>query len=87
MPKGLARNYLPASMRGLKCGIDYEVRQALLGHKMSGMSAHYSHGGPEWRAKLRDAVDRLDRAYPMSESVGKCVGEEASRTHGPRGSG
>jgi integrase len=31
-------------------GVDYEVRQALLGHKMPGMTADYSHGdgaGPE----------------------------------------
>jgi integrase len=31
-----------------RLGVDYEVRQALLGHKMPGMTAAYSHGGPEW---------------------------------------
>ncbi|WP_173051410.1 tyrosine-type recombinase/integrase [Nitrospira sp. KM1] len=33
-------------------GVDYEVRQTLLGHRMPGMTATYSHGGPEWDAKL-----------------------------------
>jgi hypothetical protein len=46
---------------------------------MPGMTAQYSHGGPECRAKLRDAVDRLDRAYPMNEFVGKFVGEDAAK--------
>jgi integrase len=49
-----------------RLGVDYEVRQALLGHKMPGMTADYSHGGPEWDRKLRDAVTRLDNAYPLS---------------------
>jgi len=26
---------------------------------MPGMTAHYSHGGPEWEAKLREAVKKL----------------------------
>ncbi|MBM4135146.1 MAG: site-specific integrase [Nitrospira sp.] len=46
-------------------GVDYEVRQALLGHRMPGMTAHYSHGGPGWRKKLREAVTRLERAFPL----------------------
>jgi hypothetical protein len=46
--------------------VDYEVRQALLGHKMPGMTAAYSHGGPEWDQKLRDAVTRLEKAHPLS---------------------
>src|ERR687898_2188695 len=32
---------------------DYEIRQALLGHRMPGMTASYSHGGPEWDEKRR----------------------------------
>ncbi len=47
-------------------GIDYEVRQALLGHRMPGMTARYSHGGPEWNRKLREAVTLLDQGYPLS---------------------
>jgi integrase len=42
-----------------RLGADYEVRQALLGHKMLGMTARYSHGGPEWEAKIREAVQKL----------------------------
>jgi integrase len=42
-----------------RLGADYEVRQALLGHKMPGMTARYSHGGPEWEAKIREAVMKL----------------------------
>ena len=30
------------------------------------MTADYSHGGPEWDRKLRDAVTRLENAYPLS---------------------
>lgn len=65
-----------------RTGIDYEVRQALLGHKMPGMTANYSHGGPEWRAKLRAAVERLDHAYPMGNFKfgGKFVGESLDMT-------
>ena len=37
-----------------RLGVDYELRQALVGQKMPGMTATYSHGGPEWDAKLRD---------------------------------
>jgi integrase len=60
-----------------RLGVDYEVRQALLGHKMGGTTADYSHGGPEWRAKLRAAVQRLDEAYPMGhfKSGGKSGGD------------
>jgi hypothetical protein len=47
-------------------GIDYETRQALLGHRMPGMTANYSHGGPEWDEKLRKAVTRLDQAFRLS---------------------
>jgi integrase len=52
-----------------RLGIDYELRQALLGHKMPGMTAQYSHGGPEWEARLRSAVNRLNQAYPASEII------------------
>ena len=47
-------------------GVAYEVRQALLGHRMPGMTARYSHGGPEWNRKLREAVTLLDQGYPLS---------------------
>jgi len=53
-----------------RLGVDYEVRQALLGHKMPGMTAAYSHGGPEWDAKLREAVKRLEKAYPVAYGTG-----------------
>jgi integrase len=49
------RHTFVTRLQGL--GVDYEVRQALLGHKMPGMTAHYySHGGIEWNKKLRQAV-------------------------------
>ncbi len=47
-------------------GVDYEVRQALLGHRMPGMTAPYSHGGPAWDQKLREAVTRLDQAFNLA---------------------
>ncbi len=46
--------------------MDYEVRQTLLGHRMPGMTANYSHGGPAWDQKLREAVVILDKAFKMS---------------------
>jgi hypothetical protein len=46
--------------------VDYEVRQALLGHRMPGMTARYSHGGPAWDHKLREAVTILPNAFKMS---------------------
>ncbi len=80
-----------------RIGVDYEVRQDLLGHKMPGATADYSHGGREWDAKLREAVTRLGRAYPMVyEMVYRRVAEggasevidfgepRGTRTHGPR---
>jgi len=81
-----------------RLGVDYEVRQALLGHRMPGMTASYSHGGPEWNLKLRGAVSKLERAYPLSykmsygpqaEAVGDANllknGEPpGTRTQGPR---
>ncbi|GJL53936.1 MAG: hypothetical protein NPIRA02_10680 [Nitrospirales bacterium] len=41
-------------------GVDYEVRQHLLGHAIKGETGNYSHGGEGWNNKLRAAVQRLD---------------------------
>ena len=30
------------------------------------MTASYSHGGPEWDQKLREAVTKLDSAFKMA---------------------
>jgi integrase len=46
-------------------GVGYEVRQALLGHTMPGMTARYSHGGPGWQRQLRQAVTNLETAFPV----------------------
>jgi integrase len=58
------RHTFTTRLQGL--GVDYETRQALLGHRMPGMTATYSHGGPEWDGKLREAVTRLDQAFRLS---------------------
>ena len=58
------RHTFATRLQGL--GADYEVRQALLGHRMPGMTASYSHGGPAWDHKLREAVTTLDTAFKMS---------------------
>ncbi|MGC4099522.1 MAG: site-specific integrase [Nitrospira sp.] len=90
------RHTFATRLQGL--GIDYEVRQALLGHSMPGMTASYSHGGPEWDKKLRDAVTKLDSAFKMSyglsyERLAIAVGDAnllksgepaGTRTQGPR---
>ncbi len=81
-----------------RLGVDYELRQALLGHRMPGMTADYSHGGPEWDARLRDAVTRLEQGYVLADGladerpVAKVVGAKylksgepaGTRTQGPR---
>ncbi len=53
-----------------RLGVDYELRQALLGHTMPGMTAAYSHGGPEWDRKLRAAVALLEKPIPQLEKRG-----------------
>ena len=50
-------------------GVDYELRQALLGHRMLGMTTDYSHEGPEWDARLRDAVTRLEKGYALIDGL------------------
>ena len=52
-----------------RLGVDYELRQALLGHRMPGMTADYSHGGPEWDARLRDTVTRLENGYALVDGL------------------
>jgi integrase len=90
------RHTFATRLQGL--GVDYEVRQALLGHRMPGMTAGYSHGGPAWDQKLREAVMKLNQAFNMSYNMSderKAVvvgdpnllksGEPAgTRTQGPR---
>ncbi len=69
-----------------RLGVDYELRQALLGHRMPGMTANYSHGGPEWDARLRDAVTRLEQGYSLvyglvyERSATKVVGAKYVKT-------
>lgn len=58
------RHTFTTRLQGL--GVDYEVRQALLGPRMPGMTATYSHSGPEWDQKLRETVVRLDQAFNLS---------------------
>jgi hypothetical protein len=58
-----------ANHREERIGVDYEVRQALPGHRMPGMTASYSHGGPEWYRKLRSAVKGLEKAYLLSNKL------------------
>ena len=61
------RHTFATRLQGL--GVDYEVRQALLGHRMPGITASYSHGGPAWDQKLREAVRKLHQAFNMSYGV------------------
>ena len=71
--------------------MDYELRQALLGHRMPGMTADYSHGGPEWDARLRDAVNRLEKGYGLVDGladerlVTKVVGANYAENGEPAG--
>jgi integrase len=66
-------------------GADYEVRQTLLGHRMPGMTANYSHGGSGWNQKLRAAVEMLENNYnfgdqrlPVDEGICASRTSEAS---------
>ena len=90
------RHTFTTRLQGL--GVDYEVRQALLGHRMPGMTATYSHGGPAWDDKLRQAVNQLHQAFKMADGLAddrlraKAVGAKhlksgeppGTRTQGPR---
>jgi hypothetical protein len=90
------RHSFATRLQGL--GVDYEVRQALLGHRMPGITATYSHGGPAWDQKLREAVMKLDSAFNMAyglayEKKAVAVGTPnllkngeppGTRTQGPR---
>jgi len=71
------RHTFTTRLQGL--GVDYEVRQALLGHKMLGMTAHYSHGGIEWDGKLRRAVTALEKAFLSYGLSYGFEGEEAGQ--------
>jgi len=41
-------------------GAVYELRAALLGHKIPGKTADYTHEESEWNRQLRAAVNTLD---------------------------
>ena len=74
-----------------RLGVDYELRQALLGHRMPGMTADYSHGGPEWDARLRNAVTRLEIGYVLADTLADerpqalVVGANYAKTGEPAG--
>ena len=74
-----------------RMGVDYELRQALLGHRMPGMTADYSHGGPEWDARLRDAISRLEKGYALVDGLAderpraKVVGANYAKNGEPAG--
>jgi len=59
-------------------GVDWEVRQFLLGHTMHGETATYSHGGKGWEAKVREAVKRLER-YEVDARVDARVSIQSPR--------
>jgi integrase len=83
------RHTFTTRLQGL--GVDYEVRQALLGHRMLGMTATYSHGGPAWDEKLRQAVNQLHQAFKMADGLAderpaaKAVGAKYSKSGEPPG--
>ncbi len=74
-----------------RLGVDYELRQALLGHRMPGMTADYSHGGPEWDARLHEAVTRLEKGYVLVDGLvderpeAKVMGANYMKTGEPAG--
>ena len=71
----------------------YQVLQTAA-KRVPGMTASYSHGGPAWDQKLRDAVTKLDSAFKLSyERPAVAVGDPnllksgepaGTRTQGPR---
>lgn len=58
-------------------GVGYEVRMELLGHRMPGMTGHYSHGGAEWDAKLREAVTLLEKSLLGKKAAGENTDKSA----------
>lgn len=64
-------------------GISYEIRQAIMGHRMPGKTADYSHGGPGWDAQLRAAITALnDHLVSEGISVSQAASQAASPTEG-----
>ena len=60
-------------------GVDYEVRQSLLGHRMPGMTTNYSHGGVEWDRKLREGITLLERALLAPNTADETAYERPDR--------
>jgi integrase len=61
-------------------GVVYEVRAALLGHKLPGKTADYTHEGPEWDRQLRQAVHTLDVYFAQIMSASMSASEEKTST-------
>lgn len=62
-----------------ECGVEYEIRQMLLGHRMPGTTERYSHGGQAFDAKLQEAVARLAEKYPLSKNLSKSLSKDVTR--------
>lgn len=52
-------------------GVQYEVRQTLLGHSIPGETAKYSHGSPEFDAIQRDAMNLMAEKYDLTKGLDK----------------
>ena len=49
----------------------------LLGHRMPGMTGHYSHGGAQWDSRLREAVTLLEKSLLSKKADDKSADENA----------
>lgn len=69
------RHWFSTTLKGL--GISYEVRQALMGHKIKSTTERYSHHSPEFAALMLDATQRLN-AYLQHVLGATDTGDTAS---------
>ena len=65
------RHTFATRLQGL--GVGYEVRQALLGHRMPGETHNYSHGSQAWDEQMCEAVRLLDVDYRSHDIVSAIV--------------
>lgn len=76
------RHTFATALKGL--GVDFEMREILLGHKLPGLVSLYSHDTPEYDRRLRMATTQLSQYWQSSldgTSTGTRVSEPSAESH------
>ena len=75
------RHTFATALKGL--GVDFEMREILLGHKLPGIVDHYSHDTPQYDTRLRMALTTLAQHWDTTTATGATPGatsENASKS-------